>query len=200
MSRCSNSHCDGISPALQVCGGCGTARYCCRECQVADWKAGHKGQCWGTKFGAMAQAIEIGLFGKNLGGKPREQIACINAVLEQKSVALASAEGESDQTHLQNLLMYLYMPSIVQISNRSFAVFTPGVFNGVHPSREKALRAVTLQYSALQSDNAPTTCAPHEYMHPMIEGGQLPRMNWIEFALMAVLCCLCKYQQYIIDI
>lgn len=31
------------------CGGCG-AKYCCRECQVADWKAGHKKLCASFKL------------------------------------------------------------------------------------------------------------------------------------------------------
>ncbi|KAG2491769.1 hypothetical protein HYH03_009930 [Edaphochlamys debaryana] len=29
----------------QQCGRCGRASYCCRECQVAHWKAGHKEAC-----------------------------------------------------------------------------------------------------------------------------------------------------------
>ncbi|KZV66327.1 hypothetical protein PENSPDRAFT_689115 [Peniophora sp. CONT] len=28
-----------------VCKGCGEARYCGRECQIKDWKAGHKRVC-----------------------------------------------------------------------------------------------------------------------------------------------------------
>ncbi|KAG2449508.1 hypothetical protein HYH02_005652 [Chlamydomonas schloesseri] len=50
---CSNPECammDGECEAerpLRACGGgCGgAAAYCCRECQVAHWKAGHKQQC-----------------------------------------------------------------------------------------------------------------------------------------------------------
>jgi hypothetical protein len=34
-----------LAPAtFKGCGGCG-AKYCCRECQVSDWKAGHKKLC-----------------------------------------------------------------------------------------------------------------------------------------------------------
>ena len=31
--------------AMSVCSGCKTAAYCSRQCQVADWKSGHKRQC-----------------------------------------------------------------------------------------------------------------------------------------------------------
>lgn len=30
---------------LKKCNGCLRAYYCSRECQVRDWKGGHKGQC-----------------------------------------------------------------------------------------------------------------------------------------------------------
>jgi hypothetical protein len=32
-------------PKLLVCGKCKSAWYCSTECQVRDWRAGHKGQC-----------------------------------------------------------------------------------------------------------------------------------------------------------
>ena len=31
-------------PRYLVCGGCGVARYCCEECQRADWEW-HHGYC-----------------------------------------------------------------------------------------------------------------------------------------------------------
>jgi hypothetical protein len=34
---------------IKRCGGCG-AKYCCRECQVTDWKAGHKKLCASLKL------------------------------------------------------------------------------------------------------------------------------------------------------
>jgi len=30
---------------LKTCSSCGKVRYCSRECQVSDWKAGHKQVC-----------------------------------------------------------------------------------------------------------------------------------------------------------
>ncbi|KAG2498717.1 hypothetical protein HYH03_003457 [Edaphochlamys debaryana] len=34
-------------PRLRQCGGCGRASYCCRACQTAHWRAGHKAECGG---------------------------------------------------------------------------------------------------------------------------------------------------------
>ncbi|KAL8726803.1 MAG: hypothetical protein Q9166_006485 [cf. Caloplaca sp. 2 TL-2023] len=41
-ARCDS--CNTLSSELKVCGGCGKARYCSRECQKAEWKA-HKIHC-----------------------------------------------------------------------------------------------------------------------------------------------------------
>ena len=38
-------HCGLGSLNLRSCSRCKTVSYCCRECQVAHWKAGHKGNC-----------------------------------------------------------------------------------------------------------------------------------------------------------
>ncbi|KXZ44350.1 hypothetical protein GPECTOR_69g443 [Gonium pectorale] len=32
-------------PPLKACAGCGAVGYCCRDCQVAHWRAGHKKAC-----------------------------------------------------------------------------------------------------------------------------------------------------------
>ncbi len=37
--------CGAGSSSLLKCGGCGTARYCDKPCQVKHWKAGHKEAC-----------------------------------------------------------------------------------------------------------------------------------------------------------
>jgi hypothetical protein len=37
--------CDERDKPLQLCGKCGTASYCSRDCQVADWKEQHKLDC-----------------------------------------------------------------------------------------------------------------------------------------------------------
>ncbi|KAG2494709.1 hypothetical protein HYH03_007223 [Edaphochlamys debaryana] len=53
LALCANPACvnlEGDSEAdlkLQQCGRCGRVWYCCRECQVAHWKAGHKKACSG---------------------------------------------------------------------------------------------------------------------------------------------------------
>jgi hypothetical protein len=41
--------CGAASAATKKCAGCGHARYCSRECQVAHWRAGHKDACGGHK-------------------------------------------------------------------------------------------------------------------------------------------------------
>ncbi|KAG2441208.1 hypothetical protein HYH02_010052 [Chlamydomonas schloesseri] len=51
---------------LRGCGGgCGAVLYCCRECQVADWKAGHKEACGGR---AAAAAPPAAAAGRGAGG------------------------------------------------------------------------------------------------------------------------------------
>ncbi|KAG2488143.1 hypothetical protein HYH03_013288 [Edaphochlamys debaryana] len=53
LPACSNPACvslAGDSEAgrrLQLCGRCGRVAYCCRECQTAHWRAGHKEACGG---------------------------------------------------------------------------------------------------------------------------------------------------------
>lgn len=189
MPHCSNNKCHskGASGgALLTCGACGSAQYCSKECQRADWKAGHKLNCRGTKLSAIAQALEICLLGVNNGGKANEQIARIRSVLEQSDVALTAPDQTSDQEHLENLLLSVYIPPIVQISERSFAVFSPGVFLGVYPSREAALRIVVKEYIAFADKTATTICGPHMFQHPLITSGGMPRLNWAEHCLMAV--------------
>jgi transposase len=36
-------------PANQLCDLCKQTRYCCRQCQVTDWKARHKNECRGVQ-------------------------------------------------------------------------------------------------------------------------------------------------------
>lgn len=42
--------------APNTCGGCRRATYCSRECQVADWRAGHREACATLRRGAGAGA------------------------------------------------------------------------------------------------------------------------------------------------
>ncbi len=39
----------GLLGGLRACGGCGAAWYCSRECQAADWRAGHREACGGLQ-------------------------------------------------------------------------------------------------------------------------------------------------------
>ncbi|KXZ41075.1 hypothetical protein GPECTOR_842g80 [Gonium pectorale] len=55
LRTCANPACanlEGDSEAdlkLLSCGGCGEVGYCCRPCQTAHWRAGHKGECAGGR-------------------------------------------------------------------------------------------------------------------------------------------------------
>ncbi|KXZ48306.1 hypothetical protein GPECTOR_29g80 [Gonium pectorale] len=49
--RCANPRCANLAGdseadlTLKACAGCGAVDYCCRPCQTAHWRAGHKGEC-----------------------------------------------------------------------------------------------------------------------------------------------------------
>ncbi|KAG2481929.1 hypothetical protein HYH03_019117 [Edaphochlamys debaryana] len=53
LPACSNPACANLAGdseaglPLRLCGRCGRASYCCRECQTAHWQAGHRGACGG---------------------------------------------------------------------------------------------------------------------------------------------------------
>ena len=40
----------------QRCSACRAVRYCCRECSVVDWKAGHKRVCAALAAAVAAEA------------------------------------------------------------------------------------------------------------------------------------------------
>ena len=44
---CSYARCGAELKKPLVCASCKGAAYCCKECQVKDWKAGHKEICDG---------------------------------------------------------------------------------------------------------------------------------------------------------
>lgn len=46
VSVCGADGCE--QTASSACGGCGTVRYCCRDCQKSHWKNGHKALCSGN--------------------------------------------------------------------------------------------------------------------------------------------------------
>ncbi|KAG2486372.1 hypothetical protein HYH03_014952 [Edaphochlamys debaryana] len=53
LPACSNPACANLAGdseaglRLQQCGRCGRASYCCRDCQTAHWRSGHKEACGG---------------------------------------------------------------------------------------------------------------------------------------------------------
>lgn len=42
---CAHQGCSNTAEKMSKCGSCECVRYCSRECQKADWKAGHKDHC-----------------------------------------------------------------------------------------------------------------------------------------------------------
>lgn len=42
------ARCGHATAQLQACGSCKLVSYCSRDCQVKDWKAGHKAVCSGS--------------------------------------------------------------------------------------------------------------------------------------------------------
>ena len=52
LRRCSAPGCaeeETIAGVFKICALCRQASYCCKTCQVAHWKAGHKRECAGRK-------------------------------------------------------------------------------------------------------------------------------------------------------
>ncbi|GLC43621.1 hypothetical protein PLESTM_001496700 [Pleodorina starrii] len=62
LRTCANPTClnlEGDSEAglrLAACGRCGAAWYCCRDCQTAHWRAGHRAECGGGTVAAAGGA------------------------------------------------------------------------------------------------------------------------------------------------
>ncbi|KAG2494650.1 hypothetical protein HYH03_007166 [Edaphochlamys debaryana] len=56
LPPCANPNCFNIAGGseaelqLQRCGKCKSVSYCCRECQMAHWRAGHKDACGAVKI------------------------------------------------------------------------------------------------------------------------------------------------------
>ncbi|GLC43630.1 hypothetical protein PLESTF_001613800 [Pleodorina starrii] len=67
LRTCTNPFCvnlEGDSEAglrLAACGRCGAAWYCCRGCQTAHWRTGHRAECSGGAAAAVAVGMEAGM-------------------------------------------------------------------------------------------------------------------------------------------
>lgn len=51
-------HCKEKPVVFKPCAACRTDRYCGRACQVAHWKAGHKGECAALAAAQQRQQLE----------------------------------------------------------------------------------------------------------------------------------------------
>jgi hypothetical protein len=99
-------HCGG--PSHYWCGGCELARYCCRECQSADWKAGHKNKCEPDEdrkpnLSAPMEEVKCG--------------ACFSSGLLVKCTADLNRSAKKDPTCLKNCSFQLCVPCTLQWEN-----------------------------------------------------------------------------------
>ena len=55
---CGNAACGkALAPPLLQCSKCKAEAYCCKACQIAAWKAGHKHKCGAPGQGAAAAQL-----------------------------------------------------------------------------------------------------------------------------------------------
>jgi hypothetical protein len=192
MPACGNALCPGGSassaPAVLCCSACGEVYYCSKDCQKADWKGAHKFECWRTKFSAITRALELSLFGVNRGGDPRDQLARIEALLEQRDGSKAVGSIESDKRRASDLLTATYVPPIVSISLSEYAVFSPFTFHGCYGSYTAAQSVLLVAYLELTNGAAPPDDLLRRRFRCSVskDGSALPALSWAEHALIAV--------------
>jgi hypothetical protein len=93
-------HCGG--PSNKLCSGCNLASYCCRECQSADWKAGHKYKCEPDEEDRKPNP-----------SAPMEEVTCgicFSSGLLVKCTAELNRSGAKDPTCLKNCTFQLCVP------------------------------------------------------------------------------------------
>lgn len=89
--------CGGPFVEMLLCGQCGAACYCSRSCQIADWKAGHKGACAGA-------ATSTKEFKKKKSGHEKKgelaatAAAAIAAAASEIAASAAAAAGSSNKS------------------------------------------------------------------------------------------------------
>ena len=65
-----------------VCSQCKAAAYCSKDCQVKDWKAGHKQACKGKMKTQEEGAEDCGRERSGQGGVPvKEPHGCVTALM-----------------------------------------------------------------------------------------------------------------------
>ena len=88
---CCHAGCGAELQKPLVCGRCRTAAYCCKDCQVKDWKAGHKQACAQSKEKAPP---EDGA--KTFLRQPSGQGGVFASGLEHNTLLEACANGKMD--------------------------------------------------------------------------------------------------------
>lgn len=173
-------------PSNKRCLGC-TSKYCSKECQVTNWKAGHKNTCWGKRCNFLVQAIEIGLFGTNSGGSHIEQLRKIQDLLEEgnpNKEILDLSTPENQQRVVETIITSTYLPPVVEITQTCFAAFIPMIYLGSYKSRNAAHLA--LKQALVDKEASRLIDAPAGFIPEPIKQQKLPYLNSAEFGSIAM--------------
>ena len=73
-----------------VCARCKAAAYCCKDCQVKDWKAGHRQACK-SKVKASAGDVATGFL-----RRPSGQASVLSSAVKGNALCLACLDGKMD--------------------------------------------------------------------------------------------------------
>jgi len=118
--RCNREGCTQTHPNMQRCSGCRLANYCSRECQMQDWKNGHKQQCRASKKKTVSKSdLESATARARLQQRP--------ALVRQE--ALMSADSGVDY--------FLAHPQPSQPGTQLAFVFKPVVRTAYRKAREQ---------------------------------------------------------------
>jgi hypothetical protein len=154
--------------------------YCSRDCQKADWRAGHKEVCVAL-LSQILSAMEVALFGSSPTlCTDAERFFSISRVFHPTPEVC----GKSIAQRTSELLQAVYMPPIVEFAKPAgprFAAFAPMMCLGVFASVSLAALAVTRYLLCVeQGGNAPPGA---------LDAGNLPTelkaLSYIEFACVA---------------
>lgn len=127
---------DDRKKKLMVCGSCRAVRYCSRDCQAADWKAGHRALCTSLKAKAADERPGAGRSVERVesrdecsavvqtNGKHAEEEAKVED--EDEEVEDDNAEGGSDSPpHLVEVLQNLQSVSVTILHQRGESAAAP---------------------------------------------------------------------------
>lgn len=189
VETCGNPACQN-STDLKKCALCKEVAYCCKSCQEAAWKLGHKSECFGKKLPTILIAIEIALFGVDGGGSDLERLVRIESQLQEEKGSNVVKQDTPDgiRSRLDNLLSASYISPIVAITSQSgvqYAVFSPFCYHGCFSTLDKATTKLRQVFDALNQEQGPVF-SPAGYYCRAVMSGDLPSLNWYEHSMIAI--------------